>query len=66
MRVDELASCRRWLEEFAGEVFASLACADQRVKGWLYLRGLLLDGRRKSMRPMAGRPGGAISGRSSS
>ncbi|MFJ2095479.1 transposase [Streptomyces sp. NPDC087901] len=31
--------------------------ADQRVKGSLYLRGLLLDGRRKSMQSMAGRLG---------
>nr|WP_269856083.1 IS701 family transposase [Streptomyces sp. RPT161] len=45
------------MEEFAGEVFASFARADQRVKGCLYLRGLLLDGRRKSMQPMAGRLG---------
>ncbi|MFG2215169.1 transposase, partial [Streptomyces sp. NPDC048685] len=45
------------MEEFAGEVFASLRRADQRVKGRLYLRGLLLDGRRKSMQPMAGRLG---------
>ncbi|MFE9663216.1 IS701 family transposase [Streptomyces sp. NPDC005955] len=30
---------------------------DQRAKGLLYLRGLLLDGRRKSMQPMAGRLG---------
>lgn len=57
MRVDELAAFRGRLEEFAGEVFALLARADQRVKGGLYLRGLLLDGRRKSMQPMAGRLG---------
>ncbi|MFD4946171.1 IS701 family transposase [Streptomyces sp. NPDC058409] len=57
MRADELALCRGRLEEFAGEVFAPLARADQRVKGRLYLRGLLLDGRRKSMQPMAGRRG---------
>ncbi|WP_129771187.1 IS701 family transposase [Streptomyces sp. L-9-10] len=57
MRANELASCRGRLEEFAGEVFAPLARADQRVKGGLYLRGLLLDGRRKSMQPMAGRLG---------
>lgn len=38
-------------------MFAPLARADQRVKGGLYLRGLLLDGRRKSMQPMAGRLG---------
>lgn len=57
MRADELSACRGRLEEFAGEVFTPLARADQRVKGGLYLRGLLLDGRRKSMQPMAGRLG---------
>ncbi|MFJ1625803.1 IS701 family transposase [Streptomyces sp. NPDC088190] len=57
MRANELVSCRGRLEEFAGELFAPLSRADQRVKGSLYLRGLLLDGRRKSMQPMAGRLG---------
>jgi SRSO17 transposase len=45
------------LEEFAADVFAPLARADQRDKGELYLRGLLLDGQRKSMQPMAERLG---------
>jgi SRSO17 transposase len=45
------------LEGFAGEVFESLARRDQRDKGAAYLRGLLLDGRRKSMQPMAERLG---------
>jgi SRSO17 transposase len=45
------------LERFAAEVFAPLARSDQRVKGVTYLRGLLLDGRRKSMQPMAARLG---------
>lgn len=45
------------LEEFASEVFAPLVRRDQRAKGALYLRGLLLDGRRKSMQPMAERLG---------
>ncbi|MBL1095052.1 IS701 family transposase [Streptomyces siderophoricus] len=57
MRAGELAACRGRLEEFAGEVFAPLARRDQRAKGSLYLRGLLLDGRRKSMQPMAERLG---------
>ncbi|MGW9046368.1 IS701 family transposase, partial [Streptomyces lydicus] len=43
MRAGELAACRGQLEEFAGEVFAPLARRDQRAKGSLYLRGLLLD-----------------------
>ncbi|MBX6390916.1 MAG: transposase, partial [Frankia sp.] len=29
--------------------------ADQRATGELYVRGLLMDGARKSMQPMAGR-----------
>jgi SRSO17 transposase len=45
------------LEEFAAEVFASLPRSDQRASGELYVRGLLLDGRRKSMQPMAERLG---------
>ncbi|WP_328764946.1 IS701 family transposase [Streptomyces sp. NBC_00272] len=57
MRAGELAECRGRLEEFAGEVFAPLVRRDQRAKGQLYLRGLLLDGRRKSMQPMAERLG---------
>src|SRR5690349_18753526 len=38
-------------------MFAPMARSDQRVKGEMYLRGLLLDGRRKSMQPMAERLG---------
>src|SRR5215213_7301059 len=57
MTPEELAAARKRLEEFAAEVFAPLARSDQRVKGQTYLRGLLLDGRRKSMQPMASRLG---------
>ena len=53
----ELRAVRERLEGFAGEVFAPLARRDQREKGATYLRGLLLDGRRKSMQPMAQRLG---------
>lgn len=56
MTPEELAGRPR-LEEFAAEVFAPLVRADQRDKGAMYLRGLLLDGRRKSMQPMAQRLG---------
>jgi SRSO17 transposase len=48
---------RQRLEAFAAEVFAPLTRSDQRAKGETYLRGLLLDGRRKSMQPMAARLG---------
>jgi SRSO17 transposase len=53
----ELATIRGRLEAFADEVFASLPRTDQRARGECYLRGLLLDGRRKSIEPMAQRLG---------
>jgi SRSO17 transposase len=54
---DELSVARQRLEAFAAEMFAPMFRSDQRAKGELYLRGLLLDGRRKSMQPMAQRLG---------
>lgn len=48
---------RPYLEAFAAEMLGGLARSDQRAKGELYLRGLLLDGKRKSMHPMAERLG---------
>ena len=48
---------REQLEGFAADVFAPLTRIDQRAKGQTYLRGLLLDGARKSMQPMAERLG---------
>jgi len=53
----ELARIRGRLEAFADDVFASLPRADQRARGQCYLRGLMLDGRRKSIEPMAQRLG---------
>jgi SRSO17 transposase len=53
----ELAPIRGRLEAFADDVFASLARSDQRARGQCYLRGLMLDGRRKSIEPMAARLG---------
>src|SRR3954469_2643768 len=57
MSPEEWAAVRGRLEEFAAEMFAPLARSDQRAKGQTYVRGLLLDGRRKSMQPMAERLG---------
>ena len=45
------------LEAFAAEMLGGLARSDQRAKGGLYLRGLLTDGKRKSIQPMAARLG---------
>ena len=53
----ELATIRGRLETFADDLLASLARADQRARGQCYLRGLLLDGRRKSIEPTAARLG---------
>jgi SRSO17 transposase len=51
----ELSRVRGRLVEFAGEVFASMKRKDQRRWGEVYLRGLMLDGKRKSIEPMAAR-----------
>lgn len=45
------------LEPFVQDVFVSLVRKDQRAKGGLYLQGLMLEGRRKSMQPMGERLG---------
>jgi SRSO17 transposase len=55
MKPAELAQVREQLLAFAAEVFASLARSEQRRWGETYLRGLMLDGRRKSIEPMAAR-----------
>jgi SRSO17 transposase len=51
----DLAEARAALVEFAEEMYAPLARCDQRAKGEQYVRGLLLEGRRKSIQPMAAR-----------
>ena len=55
MKPKELARVRERLLAFAEEMFASLPRSDQRRWGEVYLRGLMLDGRRKSIEPMAAR-----------
>jgi SRSO17 transposase len=51
----ELARVRGRLVEFSGEMFESMRRKDQRRWGEVYLRGLMLDGKRKSIEPMAAR-----------
>jgi SRSO17 transposase len=51
----QLQRVRGRLVEFCGEMFASMVRKDQRRWGEVYLRGLMLDGRRKSIEPMAAR-----------
>jgi SRSO17 transposase len=57
MTPEEMAEVRPRLVEFAGQMLGGLVRSDQRAAGGLYVRGLLTDGRRKSMQPMAGRLG---------
>ncbi|MET8138653.1 IS701 family transposase, partial [Streptomyces sp. NPDC005251] len=45
------------LAEFTGDIFKYLAYKGQRGYGQQYLRGLMLDGKRKSVEPMAARLG---------
>ena len=51
----QLRRIRTRLTAFAEDLFASIPGKDQRRWGHSYLRGLLLDGKRKSIQPMAAR-----------
>lgn len=53
----KLQRVRGHLVEFAEEMFEPMARKDQRRWGEVYLRGLMLDGKRKSIEPMAARLG---------
>jgi SRSO17 transposase len=51
----QLRRIRTRLSTFAEDLFESIPRKDQRRWGQSYLRGLLLDGKRKSIQPMAAR-----------
>ena len=53
----EIAEVRPRLLDFTAEMLGGLPRKDQRAAGELYVRGLLADGQRKSMVPMAERLG---------
>jgi len=55
MTIQELTACRRRLEDFTGELLGSLRHCRQSHWAQVYLRGLLLEGRRKSCQPLAER-----------
>jgi SRSO17 transposase len=57
MTPQEIAEVRPRLAGFAAEMLGGLPRKDQRAAGELYARGLLTDGPRKSMQPMAVRLG---------
>jgi SRSO17 transposase len=55
LSASELARVRGRLIEFAEEMFFTMRRKDQRRWGEVYLRGLMLEGKRKSIEPMAAR-----------
>jgi SRSO17 transposase len=55
LSVKQLQRVRGRLVEFAGEMFEPMVRKDQRRWGEVYVRGLMLDGKRKSIEPMAAR-----------
>src|SRR5499427_4651170 len=57
MTPEQIAEVGPRLVGFAAEMLGDLPRKDQRTTGELYARGLLTDGRRKSMQPMAARLG---------
>src|SRR6266699_5261817 len=57
MIAEEIAEVRPRLLDFTAEMLGGLPRKDQRAAGELYVRGLLTDGQRKSMVPMAERLG---------
>ena len=58
MDVVEVERLRDDLVGFTGDVFASLTRSGWQDRAGWYLRGLMVDGRRKSIQPMAARLGG--------
>jgi SRSO17 transposase len=61
MNARELQACADRLEEFLISMLASVGRSERRRHGSLYVQGLLLDGERKSIEPLAQRvPGGNV------
>jgi SRSO17 transposase len=59
MNARQLAACANRLQEFLTAMLAGVGRAERRRHGSLYVQGLLLDGERKSIEPLAGRVSGA-------
>jgi len=59
MNARQLAACANRLQEFLTTMLAGVGRAERRHHGALYVQGLLLDGARKSIEPLAGRVPGA-------
>jgi SRSO17 transposase len=59
MNARQLAACANRLQEFLTTMLAGVGRAERRHHGALYVQGILLDGARKSIEPLAGRVPGA-------
>ena len=59
MNARQLAACANRLQEFLSTMLVGVGRAERRRHGSLYVQGLLLDGERKSIEPLAGRVSGA-------
>ncbi|MGD1102640.1 MAG: IS701 family transposase [Terriglobia bacterium] len=55
MTTSEMEKCRKRLEQFLGDLLEPLGRRERRQWSSVYVRGLLLDGERKSIEPMAAR-----------
>jgi len=55
MTESEIEKCRKRLEQFLGDLLEPLGRRERRQWSAVYIRGLLLDGERKSIEPMAAR-----------
>ena len=55
MTASEIEKCRARLEQFLGDLLEPLGRSERRQGSAVYVRGLLLDGERKSIEPMAAR-----------
>ena len=55
MTESEIAKCRTRLEQYLADLLEPLGRRERRHWGSVYVRGLLLDGERKSIEPMAAR-----------
>jgi len=61
MNSRELQACAERLEEFLSKLLRNVGRSERRRHGALYVEGLLLDGERKSIEPLAQRvPGGNV------
>ena len=59
MNTRQLAACADRLQEFLTTMLVDVGRAERRRHGGLYVQGLLLEGQRKSIEPLAGRVPGA-------